>query len=45
MYLFCYYKHLPKANCEHEKTRDPMRMNMRNIFYVGEENRIEIIYF
>lgn len=22
-----------------KKTRDPMRMNMRNIFYVGEENR------
>lgn len=26
-----------------KKTRDPMRMNMRNIFYVGEENRIETI--
>lgn len=26
-----------------KKTRDPTRISMRNIFYVGEENRIEPI--
>lgn len=26
-----------------KKRRHPMRMNMRNIFYVGQENRIETI--